>query len=254
MTFTGETATGWQSAMFSTPVAVAAGRPIWCPTPRRAVTMRRRRRVARGVDAAPLTVPGGCPNPAGVFATRACSRAVAHPLLRRCAVLHGGHLAVDRGSSSPSPAPPASRSPRPSRRPTPSLRPPAPPTSATQGSSGRGTSAYDSTTRKVTFTPDAALAASTSYTARSARRTRSVPRSRSVVVVVHHRGADQVPGAATVSFYNDSDVPETLEAADPGPVTVGVSSPRAWPGRWTGSGSTRGRATPGRTGHVVAGQ
>ena len=231
LTFTGETATGWQQATFSTPVAVAAGSTY---TVSYTAAQGHYAFAAHAFDAAslqapPLSVPGGFGvAPGGVYGNPG-----SYPVVSSDASNYFVDVIFDTVNSSPLTV--SSRRPldgatsvgvgstvsavfsKPIQTGSASLT-----LTAAGGAAVAGTTAYDVGTRQVTFTPSADLAVATVYTAQvaalDAQGGGAVQGSTSWTFTTAASGQ----AGGTVSFYDDASTPSTLEATDTSPVTLGV--------------------------------
>jgi hypothetical protein len=102
---------------------------------------------------------------------------------------------------------------------------------ATQaGAAVAGSSAYDAASNTVTFTPAAALANGTTYVATASAPGLTGTQSWTFVTAAPNQSA----GGTTVSLYDDSATPATLEDSDTVPVTLGVRFTSTSPGTITG--------------------
>ena len=230
VTFSGESASGWQTALFSTPVAVAAGQTytVSYTAPAGHYAFADEALAYQDINAAPLRVPGGYPNPGGVYG---------NPGAFPTSTYGAPHYYVDALFSTvdTSPLTVGSFQPYAGATSVPVTttvsatysKPLATGTAdltLTQGTTPvAGAVTYDPTTRKVTFTPDADLAYATSYTVAVSGTDeidQSVSGTSSWTFTTAAEG--QVPGAATVSLYDDSAVPDVIDGADPDAVTLGM--------------------------------
>ncbi|MFJ4207388.1 DUF4082 domain-containing protein [Paenarthrobacter sp. NPDC089675] len=91
------------------------------------------------------------------------------------------------------------------------------------GTAVAGTSAYDQTSRKVTFTPAAALAQGTSYTATvTATSVSGTPLTTGSTWTFTTVPAPRTPGVCPCTLYQDTETPTTAEVNDGVPVALGV--------------------------------
>ncbi|KQR12190.1 DUF4082 domain-containing protein [Cellulomonas sp. Leaf334] len=102
------------------------------------------------------------------------------------------------------------------------------------GSAVAGTTSYDATTRRATFTPSAALGASTVYTASVSASANGAGITGPSTWSFTTAAPPQVPGGRTVSFYDDSAVPATLQDPDTDAVTLGTRFASSVDGTVTG--------------------
>lgn len=102
------------------------------------------------------------------------------------------------------------------------------------GAAVAGTTSYDATTRRATFTPSAALGASTAYTASVSASANGAGITGPSTWSFTTAAPPQVPGARTVSFYDDSAVPATLQDPDTDAVTLGTRFASSVDGTVTG--------------------
>ncbi|WP_258068531.1 DUF4082 domain-containing protein, partial [Arthrobacter sp. N199823] len=253
LTFSTETASGWQSARFVTPVKVTAGQSyvVSYQAPNGRYSYATGYWDYKGLSAAPLTAAGGFgAAPAGVYNTNGSFPTDSYensnyyvdaifettdtsPLVATGQVPAGGAGSV--GVSTPVSAVLSK--------------------DVTAGSvslvlktaagvSVAGATSYDAVSRKVVFVPSAALAKSTSYTA---------------TVSATGVGGGSVTAGAVWSFttvkpdstgcpcglYQDSAVPSVLSIADGTPLSLGVKFSAASAGTVTGVKFYKG---PGNTG------
>ncbi|MFJ5958507.1 DUF4082 domain-containing protein [Paenarthrobacter sp. NPDC092416] len=105
----------------------------------------------------------------------------------------------------------------------------------TNGASVAGSSSYDQATRKVTFTPSAALAAGTSYTATvTATAVSGQPLSAGGTWTFTTVPTPRTPGVCPCTLYQDTVVPTTPDANDGVPLTLGVRFASSTSGLVTG--------------------
>jgi hypothetical protein len=259
VTFAGETASGWQTAMLSTAVPVVANTTYvvsyTAPTGRYAAENGAFWYTGRTAE--PFTVAGGFrAEPAGVYGApgqfpESSWEATQYYVDVLFATADEAPLAI----SGRSPASGATSVPLDTEVSAQFSKPVTAGSAALtlttdDGTAVAGATAYDAATRTVTFTPSAALAPDTRYTASASALADgggiAGPASWSFRTAV----SDQDPGGRTVSLYDDSDVPEILEAADWVPVTLGVRFASSEDGYVTGVRFYKG---PGNTGtHVGA--
>jgi hypothetical protein len=260
VTFTSETATGWQSASFSNPVQLTAGTTyvVSYSAPKGGYAAQANAFASAGLTATPITLAGGFGvAPAGVFAAAGSFPSSSYNatnyyvdlqfLTPDQAPLTVGAQAPLPGATSVSTGAVVSAVlSKPAASGTASLT-----LTTSTGATVAGASAYAAATNTVSFTSSAALATSTTYTATVAAldslgKPISGPASWSFTTAA----PDQTAGATTLSLYNDSAVPGVLEAADYSAVTLGVRFASSVDGTVSGVRFYKG---PGNTGtHVGA--
>ncbi|MFI2566035.1 DUF4082 domain-containing protein [Paenarthrobacter sp. NPDC018779] len=243
-TFANETASGWQTVLFSQPVPVAAGQKYtasyWAP--RGHYATKDFQWAYSGFNDAPMKVAGGFgAEPAGVYST-----SQEYPT----ASFNGGNYFVDAvfSTTDTSPLTVSSQTPIPSSSSvsvstTVSGVFSKPVTAGTvqltvrtaAGTAVAGTTAYDAVARKATFTPSAALAFSTQYNV-------TLAATATTGGTVTSGGTWQFTTAATVpppgscpcSLYNDSVTPGIAQIQDGVPLTLGVRFTSVSAGQVTG--------------------
>jgi hypothetical protein len=235
--FTGETASGWQTASFSLPVAVSAGTTyvVSYTAPDGGYAVQDEAFAYGGRSQAPLVVTGGYGGPAGGV--------YADPGEFPTSSFHDAQYYVDAvfttTDTTPQTAAMSSPTPGASSVSTASVvkvafSKPASGASvslATQaGAAVAGSSAYDAASNTVTFTPAAALANGTTYVATASAPGLTGTQSWTFVTAAPNQSA----GGTTVSLYDDSATPATLEDSDTVPVTLGVRFTSTSPGTITG--------------------
>ncbi len=105
----------------------------------------------------------------------------------------------------------------------------------TGGAAVAGTSSYDPATRKATFTPTAALAAGTSYTATVTATAQSgQPMSAGGTWTFTTVPAPRTPGVCPCTLYQDTVTPTTPDANDGVPLSLGVRFASDTAGQVTG--------------------
>lgn len=230
--FANETATGWQSATFAAPVAVAAGQTYSVSY----TATQGRYAVATdffassGVSAPPLAAAGGFgAPPGGVYGAAGTFPALTYRQSNYYVdALFTTAAETPMTVSGQSPPPGATSVPvgtgvsavfsKPVQTGSATL------TLATSGGAAvTGSTTFDSPTRTVRFVPAAALATGTAYTATvngNDVNGGGVTGSRTWSFTT--AAASQPPGLCPCSLFDDATVPSVLEAADPGPVSVGV--------------------------------
>ncbi|QSZ49196.1 DUF4082 domain-containing protein [Arthrobacter sp. D5-1] len=230
-TFTNETASGWQTALFSQAVPVAAGQKYtasyWAPNGHYAT--KDHQWASFGSTDAPLKVAGGFgAEPAGVYST-----SPGFPTTS----FNGGNYFADALFSTvdSSPMTVTGHSPIPSSSSV-SVNTKVsavfskPVTAASvqltlQSPSGpvAGTTAYDAATRRATFTPSNALAFSTQFTA-TLSGTDSIggPVTAGGTWSFTTAATLPVPGSCPCSLFDDSVTPGIAELREGVPLTLGV--------------------------------
>ncbi|MEI2279185.1 DUF4082 domain-containing protein [Paenarthrobacter ilicis] len=242
-TFTNETASGWQTALFSQAVPVAAGQKYtvsyWAPNGHYA--SKDNQWASFGATDAPLKVAGGFgAEPAGVYATSSSFPTTS---------FNGGNYFADAVFSTvdSSPMTVSGQTPIPSSSSVPvntkvSAVFSKPVTAAsvqltvsTPGGPVAGTTAYDAATRRATFTPSSALPFSTQVTATLAG-TDSVggPVTAGGTWTFTTAATLPVPGACPCSLFDDSVTPGIAELREGVPVTLGVRFSSVSAGEVTG--------------------
>ncbi|WP_347107724.1 DUF4082 domain-containing protein [Paenarthrobacter sp. S56] len=230
-TFTNETASGWQTVLFSQAVAVAAGQKytVSYTTPNGHYATADYQWASFGFNDPPLKVAGGFgAEPAGVYAGGQGFPTSSY---------NGGNYFVDAVFSTvdTSPMTVSGQTPLPSSssvsvNTTVSAVFSKPVTASSvkltlTSSAGTvaGTTAYDPATRKATFTPSAALAFSTQYTATLAGTDATGAGVTSGGTWSFTTGATiPAPGSCPCSLYNDSVTPGIEELREGVPLTLGV--------------------------------
>ncbi|WP_284978270.1 DUF4082 domain-containing protein [Arthrobacter sp. fls2-241-R2A-200] len=105
----------------------------------------------------------------------------------------------------------------------------------TNGASVAGTTSYDQTARKVTFTPSAPLAAGTSYTATvTATAVSGQPMSSGGTWAFTTVPAPRTPGTCPCTLFQDTVTPSTPDATDGIPLSLGVRFASDTAGQVTG--------------------
>lgn len=230
-TFANETSSGWQTVLFSQAVAVAAGQKytVSYTTPNGHYATADYQWASFGSNDPPLKVAGGFgAEPAGVY-----TGGQGFPT----SSFNGGNYFVDALFSTvdTSPMTVSGQNPLPSSssvsvNTTVSAVFSKPVTASTvkltltsAGGTVAGTTAYDATTRRATFTPSAALAFSTQYTATLAGTDSSGGGVTAGGTWSFTTGATiPVPGSCPCSLYNDSVTPGIEELREGVPLTLGV--------------------------------
>ena len=233
VTFTGETASGWQTATFTNAVAVTAGQTyvISYSAPSGRYSSAEYYWSYRGKAAGPLTVAGGFgTQPAGVY-----SKTVgAFPGLN----FRQANYYVDAVFTLDDTSPLVATNQRPiagsSSVPTSTtigatLSRPIEPASLAmtvkdaQGTAVAGTTTYDATTRNATFTPTAALRTATTYTVTLAARDMSgSPLTTGGSWTFTTAPPPTQVGVCPCSLFDEATTPQVLDAGDNQAVTLGV--------------------------------
>ncbi|SEI58016.1 Ig-like domain-containing protein [Arthrobacter sp. yr096] len=230
-TFTNETASGWQTALFSQAVPVAAGQKYtasyWAPNGHYAT--KDYQWASFGSTDAPLKVAGGFgAEPAGVYSTSQGFPTTSY---------NGGNYFADALFSTVDSSPmtvsghtpiPSSSSVSVNTKVSAVFSKPVTAASVQltlQSPTGpvAGTTAYDAATRRATFTPSSALAFSTQFTATLAG-TDSVggPVTAGGTWSFTTAATLPVPGSCPCSLFDDSVTPGIAELREGVPVTLGV--------------------------------
>lgn len=232
VSFTNETASGWQTATFATPVAVTAGTSyvVSYSTAVGRYSAAEWFWAAAGRAAAPLKVAGGFgATPAGVYSTNGGFPSDSY---------RSGNYYVDAVFSTvdATPLTASAQAPLPeSSSVSPSTSVSAvfskPVTASTvaftvktaAGTAVAGSTGYVAATRTATFTPASPLAADTAYTATlSGTASGGSALTSGGSWSFRTQRPDAVVGSCPCSLYNDSAVPGIAEVAETTPVTLGV--------------------------------
>ncbi|MEO3933634.1 DUF4082 domain-containing protein [Micrococcaceae bacterium Sec7.4] len=230
-TFTAETASGWQQVRFSQPVAVTAGQKyvVSYTAPSGHYASKDNQWANFGLTAPPLTVAGGFGSPpAGVYAAPGSFPSNSYnngnyfvdalfDTVDTSDLTASGHWPLDGSSSVPQATTVGAVLSKAVTDSSVKL------TLTANGTAVAGTTGYDSTLRKVTFTPAAVLALGTTYTATLSATdagggavTSGATWSFTTVV------SPPVPGSCPCSLYDDAVVPGIQEVRDGVPLTLGV--------------------------------
>jgi len=260
VTFTGETATGWQSATFSAAVPLVAGTTyvVSYTAPSGGYAVQQNAFASAGLASAPLAVGGGFGvSPAGVYGAAGTFPGssyqwssyyvdIAFTTVDQTPMTISGQLPVAGATSVSTGTAVSVVLSKPAATGTASLT-----LKTSAGASVAGTSAYAATTRTISFTPSAPLASSTTYAATAAALdSLGKPISGSATWSFTTAAPDQTAGSTTTSFYNDSAVPGVLEVADYSAVTLGIRFASSASGKVSAVRFYKG---PGNTGtHVGA--
>lgn len=257
VTFTNETASGWQTATFSSSVPVTAGATyvVSYTAPAGHYAVQSDSFWSRGIEAPPLRVAGGFgAAPSGVYGgpgafpdeSYRSSHYFVDPVFSTVdstplTVSAGAPLA---GSSSVAVTTAVSAVfSKPATDVTATLR--------AGSTTVAGTTSYSSTTRTVTFTPASSLARDTLFTFTvGGKDAQGAPVSGASSWTFRTAAAPQVPGTSPVSFYDEDATPTLLQDVDTVPVTLGVRFSSSVTGTVTGVRFYKG---PNNTGtHVGA--
>ncbi len=232
VTFTNETATGWQTATFNNPVAVSAGQTYVASytAPAGHYAMDQYEFSSQGLNATPLSVAGGFGSqPGGVYGNSGT-----FPNLSYQDSNYFVDVAFTTTDTSPLTVtdrwPLAGSSSVPSTT-TVSAKFSKPVTAGSQGlvlkdqagATVPGTTSYNTTTRVITFTPTAALSGFVTYTA-TVSGTDSLGNGVNSAKTWSFTTAKPpaAPGVCPCTLFDDVTVPTMLEAAEDDPVTLGV--------------------------------
>ncbi|WP_309135063.1 DUF4082 domain-containing protein [Cellulomonas sp.] len=251
--FGSETASGWQTTTFTSAVPVTAGTTyvVSYTAPNGHYATEADAFWYRGVTAPPLSVPGGYGTPPpgvhgapGRFPTSSwkSSHYFVDPVfsLTDTTPLTAAPVSPVAGASSV-PVGATVRAVLSKAASNVSLS-----LATDTGAAVAGTSSYDAATRTVTFTPGQPLAPSATYRA----RVTATALTGTTSWTFRTAAPAQVPGARTVSLYDDADQPTLLQDADTVPVTLGVRFASSVAGTVTGVRFYKG---PNNTGpHVGA--
>jgi hypothetical protein len=242
-TFTAETASGWQKVLFSRPVAVAAGQKyvVSYTAPNGHYASMNYQWASFGLADPPLTVAGGFGSaPAGVyggpgsFPTNSYANGnyfvdALFDTVDTSELTAAGQWPLDGSSSVPQTTTVGAEFSKPVTASSVQL------TLTANGTPVAGSTAYDATTRKVTFTPAADLDLGTTYTAALGA---SAPGGSSLTGSTTWSfttvSTPQAPGSCPCSFYDDSVVPGIQEIREGVPLTLGVRFSNTTPGSATG--------------------
>ncbi|KIS26983.1 hypothetical protein TV39_12935 [Arthrobacter sp. SPG23] len=231
-TFTSESASGWQKVLFSQPVAVSAGQKytVSYTAPKGHYAIKDYQWANFGFTEPPLTVAGGFGSePAGVyggpdafpqnsFGNGNYFVDAVFDTVDNTPLTASGQWPLGGSSSVPQSTTVGAVFSKPVTASSVQLT-----LKAADGTTVAGTTAYDSTTRKVTFTPGAVLALATTYTvtlAATAATGGSLTDGGtwSFTTVV----SPPTPGSCPCSFYDDSVLPGIQEIRDGVPLTLGI--------------------------------
>jgi hypothetical protein len=258
VTFTNESASGWQQANFSLPVAVSPGSTyvVSYTDPAGHYAAQSEAFAYSGLSAPPLAVAGGFGVASGgVFGT---------PGAFPSQTFGASQYYVDAvfQTADTTPLSVGAQSPLPGSTSVPTGTPIQATFSKAVTASTvsiavaagstpiAGTTSYNTTSRVATFTPSAALPVATTLTVTVSASSSTGGVTSGSPWTFTTAAADQTAGSLPVSFYNDSATPTTLEAADYTGVTLGVRFASGTAGVITGVRFYKG---PNNTGtHVGA--
>lgn len=230
VTFSGESASGWQQGTFSPAVAVSPGSTyvVSYTAPAGNYAVQSGAFWYAGRTQAPLSTPGGFANYGGVYGSPGTFPSQTYDASQY-------YVDVLFSDTDTTPLTIGGQSPMPGATSVPSGTPISVTFSKTvtslsvaltmvsgAGATVAGTTSYDSTSRVASFTPSSALAASTSYTVTAAATSNTGGVTGGSSWTFTTAAPDQVAGGSPVSFYNDSATPATLEVPDYSAVTLGV--------------------------------
>ncbi|MCL3817862.1 DUF4082 domain-containing protein [Aeromicrobium wangtongii] len=255
VTFSGESATGWQQANFASAVPVIEGETyvVSYTAPNGRYAAEARAFTVAGLNASPLTVAGGYgATPAGTYADpgrfpTTAYRSSSYFVDAMFTTIDDSPLTV----TSQWPLAGATSVPAGS---TVMAQFSKPLTDGSQrltlkdanGATVPGSTAYDSAARTATFTPTSALSGFVEYTATAAgvdAQGQSVTDGRTWSFTTAR--PTPAPGVCPCSIFNDSTVPTLLQDSDPAAVTLGVRFASDAAGTITGVKFYKG---PGNTG------
>lgn len=255
VTFGPETASGWQTALFASPVSVTAGTAyvVSYTAPQGRYALQSDAYWSAGRVAPPLSVAGGFgAEQPGVFGnpgTFPSSTYGSSQYYVDVVFTTADSLPLTMNPQSPiAGASSVSPSTTVSAVLSKSATNVALTLTPSGGSAVAGQTTYDAATGTVRFTPAAALAASTTYTAQVSATAGGAGISGTSSWTFTTAAPDQVAGSTIVSLYDDADTPAILEVADPDAVTLGVRFASDVAGSVTGIRFYKG---PGNTGTHV---
>ncbi|WP_427007122.1 DUF4082 domain-containing protein [Pseudarthrobacter sp. H2] len=242
-TFTSETASGWQKVLFSQPVAVTAGQKyvVSYTAPNGHYASKNYQWASFGLTDPPLTVAGGFGSPpAGVYAGPGAFPESSFSdgnyfvdaifdTVDNTPLTASGQWPLDGSSSVPQATTVGAVFSKAVTASSVQL------TLTANGTAVAGTTGYDSTTRKVTFTPAAGLQLGTTYTATLSGTAASggsltAGGTWSFTTVL----SPPTPGTCPCSLYDDSVLPGIQEVRDGVPLTLGVRFSSTTDGTVTG--------------------
>ncbi|GAA2136917.1 hypothetical protein GCM10009825_22570 [Arthrobacter humicola] len=242
-TFTSETASGWQKVLFSQPVAVTAGQKytVSYTAPSGHYAIKDYQWASFGFQDPPLTVSGGFGSqPAGVYGSPGYFPEssfgngnyfvdAVFDTVDSTPLTASGQWPLDGSSSVPQATTVGAVFSKSVSASSALL------TVTAHGTPVAGTTGYDSTTRKITFTPAAGLDLGTTYTATlSATATSGGSLTGSSTWSFTTVVSPPTPGACPCSLYDDSVLPGIQEVRDGVPLTLGVRFSSTTAGSVTG--------------------
>ncbi|AXJ11223.1 DUF4082 domain-containing protein [Arthrobacter sp. PM3] len=242
-TFASETASGWQKVLFSQAVAVTAGQKytVSYTAPSGHYASKDYQWASFGFQDPPLTVAGGFGSqPAGVYGSPGSFPVnsfgngnyfvdAMFDTVDNTPLTASGQWPLDGSSSVPQSTTVGAVFSKPVTASTAKL------TLTANGSPVAGTTNYDSTTRKITFTPSASLDLGTTYTATlSATATSGGTLTGSSTWSFTTVVSPPTPGTCPCSLYDDSVLPGIQEVRDGVPLTLGVRFSSTAAGNVTG--------------------
>lgn len=254
-TFTDESATGWQTVSFPSPVAVAAGQSYVASytAPNGRYALESWGFSAASKESGPLMVEGGFGAPAGgVFASPGQFPNSSHQNSNYFVdVTFSTTDSSDLIAINQWPLPGSSSVPLDTTVSARFSKPLAAGTAGlvlkdANGATVAGTTSYDSSTRTVTFAPSAPLAGHVTHTATvSGTDTSGNPVTTGKTWTFLTVKPASAPGVCPCSIFDDSVVPSILEVADPDAVTLGVRFTPTVNGRVTGVKFYKGAGNTG---------
>ena len=258
VTFTNETATGWQSASFASAVPVTAGTTYVAAyvAPAGRYSADSQYFAYGGHTAGVLTALGGTANPNGVYGTGPGLPGSSYQQTNYYVdVLYSETDTAPLSVTSSTPTTGSTSVPVTSTVTATFSRDPQPSSISlavndSANSSVPGSVTYDAALRTVTFTPTGPLTAGTTYTARLTASADGVgPMPSPAVWTFTTVQPDSTPGVCSCRLFNDSDAPSVAAATDPNSVELGVAFSADTDGQLTGVRFYKG---PGNTGaHTV---
>ena len=232
VTFTGETASGWQKATFSSPVAVAAGATyvVSYTVPNGHYPAQPYAFSSSGVDAGPLSVDGGFgATPAGVFGAAGSYPTQSHQNTNYFVdalfsttddspLIATNHWPLPGATSVPQGTTVSARYSKPLAPGSASLV-----LEDVLGARVPGSTSYDPLTRTITFTPSAPLNGFVEYTATlTGTDTQGIQLSSGRTWSFTTVKPPAAPGVCPCTLFDEGTVPSVLEATDGSPLSVGV--------------------------------
>jgi len=258
VTFTGETTTGWQSASFTSPVAVAAGSTyvVSYTAPNGRYATQAWAFSADSTDATPLLVDGGFgAAPAGVHGAKGTFPNssfqntnyfvdVAFTTTDTSALIGLNHWPLPDSTSVPADTTLRARFSKPLEPGSEGMV-----VKDALGNGVAGSTTYDAATRTITFTPNAPLNGFVKYTATlSGRDTLGNPVTTNKTWSFTTAKPPAAPGVCPCTLFDDTTLPTVLDSGESAPVTLGVRFASSENGLITG---IRFYKAPGNTGTHV---